>query len=347
MKNEKNTSVKAGKSSNQFKIGIVGPSRVGKTSLVTSILEDAEKLLTGTPISMKPRGPITKKRIAAHSNELAGHIAAGEFVPEGLKGTVESFKFELLIDPGVPKVNIHVDILDYPGGWLGSVPIGREGEWEECQAWINASPILLLPTDATLLMQAIEKDHKRQVPTLLAMHETEDVVRTWAKERKEHKELGYLLICPVKCETYFPNSVTGRRRNEADKLLTKVREYYDDIIEAAKKEGEQFVKVLYCPIETIGCVELVTAYWEGKDFVADYIILGPGKRMVSGADVVLTTICQSMVEKTKDGMRVGWWDKVINIFGWGNIPRVERLTEIIHRLADPGQTKRNQWMKNL
>ena len=36
----------------EFKIGIVAPSRIGKTSLVTALLSDSQKLLAGTPGSM-------------------------------------------------------------------------------------------------------------------------------------------------------------------------------------------------------------------------------------------------------------------------------------------------------
>ena len=33
-----------------FKIGLVGPSRVGKTSLITALLRDSQRLLQGTPV---------------------------------------------------------------------------------------------------------------------------------------------------------------------------------------------------------------------------------------------------------------------------------------------------------
>ena len=36
-----------------FRIGLVGPSRVGKTSLITALLRDSQRLLQGTPVSMR------------------------------------------------------------------------------------------------------------------------------------------------------------------------------------------------------------------------------------------------------------------------------------------------------
>ena len=36
-----------------YKIGMVGPSRVGKTSLITALLRDGQRLLEGSPVSMR------------------------------------------------------------------------------------------------------------------------------------------------------------------------------------------------------------------------------------------------------------------------------------------------------
>ena len=64
---------------NTFKIGIVGPTRVGKTSLIASILNDAKSLLAGSPVSMSANGTKTERRVAQHHKELSGSIRAGEF----------------------------------------------------------------------------------------------------------------------------------------------------------------------------------------------------------------------------------------------------------------------------
>ena len=82
-----------------FRIGLVGPSRVGKTSLITALLRDSQKLLQGTPVAMRPVGTATEKRIAQHRRELDGSLLAGEFTPGALRGTEEPFTFSLLLDP--------------------------------------------------------------------------------------------------------------------------------------------------------------------------------------------------------------------------------------------------------
>ena len=46
----------------KYKISMLGPSRVGKTSLIASIFEGAkDELLVGTPFNIKPKNLATEK----------------------------------------------------------------------------------------------------------------------------------------------------------------------------------------------------------------------------------------------------------------------------------------------
>ena len=116
-----------------FRIGLVGPSRVGKTSLITALLRDSQRLLQGTPVSMRPLGTPTEKRIAQHRRELDGSLLAGEFTPGALRGTEEPFTFQLLLDSGVRGAGIRLELLDYPGEWLLDLPLLRMGfsQWSD------------------------------------------------------------------------------------------------------------------------------------------------------------------------------------------------------------------------
>ena len=42
----------------EFKVAILGPRRVGKTSLITALLSESQKLLAGTPVSIAPVGTL-------------------------------------------------------------------------------------------------------------------------------------------------------------------------------------------------------------------------------------------------------------------------------------------------
>src|SRR6202050_388816 len=100
-----------------FKIGLVGPTRIGKTSLITALLGESHTLLAGSGVAMRTVGMATDAKVASNKKELDGDLLAGEFQSKSLKGPVEPFTFHLKLDPGVPESQINIDLLDFPGGW--------------------------------------------------------------------------------------------------------------------------------------------------------------------------------------------------------------------------------------
>jgi hypothetical protein len=289
-----------------FKIGIIGPTRVGKTSLIASILKDGQRLLGGTRLNIKARGTPTDKRIAQHAKELAGSLRAGKFNSGAVQGTEEKFTFQLHLDPGDTSLGIFVDVLDYPGGWTDANrrPPEREDDWKECKTWIKDSTILIVPVESAVLMEAALGKHKRAAPHILTTYEIEAVAREWAKGRASSgDEPALLMLCPVKCESYFADN--GGHRDHSMKLFKAVDDAYRGMIEAVKSEAPQ-VKIVYSPVDTIGCVEIIGGSWKddvkapgGYEFTADYRVRPPGRQAVKGADAVLVSICKHLVEATQ------------------------------------------------
>jgi hypothetical protein len=48
-----------------FRVGMLGPSRVGKTSLVVSVLTDAERIFGGLPVTLRAADGPTRERAAS------------------------------------------------------------------------------------------------------------------------------------------------------------------------------------------------------------------------------------------------------------------------------------------
>lgn len=285
-----------------FRIGLVGPSRVGKTSLITALLRDSQRLLQGTPVSLRPVGTATEKRIAQHRRELDGSLLAGEFTPGALRGTEEPFTFQLLLDSGVRGTGIRLELLDYPGGWLDPAtrPHDRDADWQSCQRFLQQCSVLVVPVDAAVLMEPTSGAQLRAVPSILTTPEVGEVVRQWLKERNwRPDEPALLMLCPVKCESYFDDN--GGRRDESEELLSRVRRVYADVIEAVPAEAPH-VRVVYAPVDTIGCVEILHAEWSpdprepsGVAFAAHYGVRWPARQAVKGADDVLVALCKHLV----------------------------------------------------
>lgn len=284
-----------------FRIGLLGPARVGKTSLITALLSEAHELLAGSGVVMKPVGAATEGKIAENRADLDGDILAGEFTPGSLRGTVEPFVFELALDPGVPGAEIGLELLDFPGGWL--TPKGRGShsaeDWEECRRFITHSTVLLIPVDAALLMEAFEGEHLRMLPRLLTTAQVEQVAREWAVERNRRPdEPALVLFCPVKCESYFKDN--GGRRDKSPELRRRFDNVYSGIIQAIRAEAPE-AEMLYIPVDTIGCVEMISADWlpdekERLSCRVSYRVRKPPVISRKGVDDVMTALARQLIQ---------------------------------------------------
>lgn len=284
-----------------FKIGIIGPTRVGKTSLVTALLDDSQRLLAGTPVSMEALGT-TKARIKQHKEELRGSLMAGEFDPGHLSGTQEPFTFELALS--VDRYSLRLAVLDYPGAWLDSSSRSPrdEARWQaECEPWLKSSAVLLIPIDAAVAMEStLRAEHTAAIKTL-QVTEAEQVARRWAKARKGAEDRGLLILAPLKCESYFADN--GGIRNRSEELQRRVHELYGDLLDAVRQEAGTLVDVQYHPVDTFGCVEVKRAEWTmagGRSadlvFHAEYLVRPPGRLAPKGADGILIALCRHLIQ---------------------------------------------------
>lgn len=285
-----------------FKIGLLGPSRVGKTSLVTALLAESQNLLAGSGVAMHTVGGDTEDKLVRNRQDLEGDIHAGTFSAVSLRGTVEPFIFRLKLDVGVPDADINIELLDFPGGWLeaGRRHGQEERDWEECRAFITQSTILLIPVDAAVLMEAVEGDQRRAAVKMLTKVAVEQVARDWAIERaRRSPEPALLAFCPVKCESYFSDN--GGRRNRSAELSKRFHEVYGDVIKVVRDEYPA-ASVLYAPVDTIGCVELIDVDWPPDPdtglpiFKANYRIRAPHRISRVGVDDLMRAICKQLVE---------------------------------------------------
>jgi hypothetical protein len=284
--------------SEPFRIGLVGPSGVGKTSLITALLAESMKLLTGTGVAMHPVGTATEERIARNQRSLDANLLSEEFeaMPLGfMHGSAEPFIFTLGLNPGSSDDGISIEVLDFPGLWLSpeSRPARRETEWARCLEFIAASTILLIPVDATVLMEAVTEEERGAAEGLLAIAAVADVARDWAIRRQERApEPALAVFCPVKCESYFNDN--GGLDDRSGALQARFDTAYKDVINAIRVEAPG-ASVLYTPVDTIGCVELADVKWIKGQAVASYRVREPGPRISrAGASEIMRALCRHL-----------------------------------------------------
>lgn len=285
-----------------FKIGMVAPSRIGKTSLVTAILSDSQGLLAGTPIVINAKDGKTTGRINQHKSELRGSLRAGEFDSGAMSGTQEPFEFNLVLKQTGQddSSSLTLRLLDFPGGWISSIQTeDAGGEHAKCAQFIYESSVLMVVVDASIIMEAASPSHKRAIDAILEVPATENIVRSWAKARSLNPtDPALLLICPVKCESYFNDN--GGDKNLADALYNAVIEdVYRELLPIINAEGASQAEILYMPVDTVGCVEFVSATWDKEDgsyrFNPHFKVRGNSKISVKGADDVLIAIAKQLV----------------------------------------------------
>ena len=308
-----------------YKIGIIGPARVGKTSIISTLLDQAKDALAQTGVSIKPfeekdeKGNLmskTKDKIERTKSAIDSGLKFGEFEPTE-RATISPFIFDLAMtitrqNQSNEPSKMRFAMLDYPGNLLfdNKKSESQRDKYEKCKAWIHDSSVIIVPIDSNLVMEVEKKEHYEASQELLQVREVEELVRDWAKARWEKQESGLLLLVPVKCETYFDDN--GGTEDKSEELYQEIKEFYEDIINAAEKEmkekeqptsnsatGNSYTltemlsmifgikspkkptySIEYHPVDTIGCIELKNAKWEkyqdGKLFLdCEYIIRNP------------------------------------------------------------------------
>ena len=281
-------------------VALAAPRGVGKTSVLTALLAEANEVLAGTRVSVEATGQ-TRLRFNKLDNALRGHLRARQFVPEGIGGTQEAAQFSLEIRAAGTDRRFSIEILDYPGGLLDS----REGEdWRRVSQWFRSADVLILPVDATLLMEAATSRQHQRAEELLNVAEMESIAaREWAKQRQAAGlGAGLLVVCPVKGETYFADN--GGTTDRAEDLWRQVRSVYGRVVDAARKESSQ-IRVLYCPIDTIGCVEIMRVEWPAANApeaspVAHYRVRGDAQLRRKGAADLFVALIGRMLGDVHD-----------------------------------------------
>jgi hypothetical protein len=291
-----------------FRVSVVGPSRVGKTTLLTAVLSDTDELLAGTPVTISMDEP-TQNRVRQQQKDLRWALEMGEFNAAALGGTQEINRYHVALHAdGDESVQMPFDLLDYPGAWLDPAERARYAhavaEWPNYLDHVRQSIMLLVPIDAAVLMEAHTPSQRAAVGELLGLLDVEDVGKRWAKGRLANPdEPAVLVLAPLKCEKYFGDN--GGHGHDEAKLRTRIRERYGRLLEIIARETAERsgpVRIVYAPIDTYGCVELMEARWKSvpgqaqPEFEAHYRFRGdPPQIRVRAAGTVMQELCRSVI----------------------------------------------------
>ncbi len=302
---------------NPIHISLIAPTRAGKTTLLSTVMKDAETALPA-PFKVRAKSREDEIRVDRLNNKITQAIGNGTLIDEAIKGSAEitEYNYEIVyehtheIAPSGKKpaeqlrftVTQPFNLMDIPGGWL-DVENRPEGEWRRFTEHLHKSVALWVPVDAPILMESRDMDGQIGgiAAGILKIAKVQDiVVNEWAKyrtyrheqwaqqralghEQEEHEPAAVLCLAPLKCETYFSQaedpSVKYAFKGEFIKR-------YGALVDAVKGECA-FSEIYYTPVESIGCIKLQGVEWnaDSGNPAVSYKIVNP-PRKISGADAL-------------------------------------------------------------
>lgn len=278
-----------------IEIGLFGPSRIGKTTLIASMVEEfkvyTDSLRTDKKDFLTLQAEAnTNKILSRKISDLKMGITKGRFEVGTLSSTSSHETFELrLSSPGDDGFNPVIRLNDFPGGWIGDT---NRREELKIKDW----SIVIIPVDAGVIMECRYKKQMLLARELLGVNAVEDFVREWLAERNDQPSL--CIFAPVKCETYFTMPpIASNLSDQSQVLLSRTMEYYGDSIKLF--ENLSHISCLYMPVNTIGCCYLQQHWWTESDFSALYSIAAqPGKArwLPYGPANIILELCKFIAE---------------------------------------------------
>ena len=252
-------------SDTQFKIGMIAPSGVGKTSLLTAICDEVQRRIESEPLSFFPEGTKTNdamKKARALFNTVINSSNNLFDVPKFMPTSdITEYTYSVNVHPSNTKektLDIRFSIMDYPGGMLKNVDEFNV----EIMPHIRDSVALLVPISADILMDwsktrnsndPLIKQRNDAADKMLDVDNVLRAVTNWLEEKTRRKQSAQLFFVPVKCEKYFNDN--GGQYDQSTELLNAIHERYIKPL-ALSPETRNLVQVNVFSIDTYGVVEL-------------------------------------------------------------------------------------------
>ena len=253
-----------------FKIGMVGPTGAGKTSLLTAICEEVQERLVDNKqgrLNFDPIDELTKQVMDRARAAFDTHINNPDnlFTVVQLPPTSDpqEFNYKVTIPPlesGDETLAIEFSIKDYPGRMLSEK--GESEFEEEIAPHLHESVALLVPVSADILMYwyntkaAIDTESKQlhsAANEMLCFDKVQQVIKKWLDIKIKNKQKAQLFFVPVKCEKYFNDN--GGLYDKSEVLYSVVNEQYINPLELNDEERKLVQVNVFC-IDTYGVVEL-------------------------------------------------------------------------------------------
>jgi hypothetical protein len=224
----------------EFKITMLGPGGVGKTSLLTAMYDRFDATLDAMNLQFVP-----DSETAAILTEKLGQLKSltDEFeATGGLEKTENTNSFRFGIGMPGKKSFLKLQFIDYPGEFMHSDSTKEEKKWVEDS--IAESVAVLVAIDAPVLMEGKGKWHE-------LINRPTQIKILFQNVFQNLQTPKLVIFAPVKCEKYL------RSESESEQLIKRIREDkdYQRLFKLFDSESlkDKIVSVI-TPVQTVGSV---------------------------------------------------------------------------------------------
>lgn len=240
-----------------MRVCMLGARGVGKTSVITSLYNSQKAAVAGTQLFLVADGD-TQAILENKKNLLMGMFTGlhdeGDLVTEsGLPGDSGESLFQFTYGMNTERINIDLEIRDYPGEYLRS-------EADTVAAYIREADAVIVAIDAPCLMEADGRYHGGK--------NRPELVTDFLREHLASDGEKLVLLVPLKCEKYY-------REGRIDEVTKRVEAEYAGLISHLKglrndETGKRSVCCVIAPIQTLGSV-VFESFQTGPDGAVEEI----------------------------------------------------------------------------
>lgn len=224
-----------------MRVCMLGARGVGKTSVITSMYNSQKSAVSGTNLFLAANGATgtaLDNKLGLLKEMFVGYHSENSLVTEnGLPGDSAESLFQFTYGMNSEKINIDLEIRDYPGEYLRREP-------QIVANFIQEADAVIIAIDTPCMMEESGRYHEgKNLPKLVMNFLTENL-------NSESEKL--VLFVPLKCEKYFRDGqidlVTKRICTNYEPLITHLKGQKND------STGKKNVCCAITPIQTLGDV---------------------------------------------------------------------------------------------
>lgn len=288
----------------------IGPAGSGKTTLVCSVIDAMVNYLSNAGVKT-----LSARVRSSDAERLETHLqilkSASGVLPDALltptaspeTTTVEigaraSSMFSRMLGGSL---NLPVVFHDYPGQLADDLPLFTR---KVCH--LRDAEVLLVPLDATLLMEAASPQEEVAAQTLHRVSVIEELIVEWEKGRADVGR-GLLLFAPIRCERFYSDNGMQADPAAAEHLADIViRTHFQNVLDIVRFFGNN-IHCFYIPVDTLGNCSLLEKSWNvtpGRcDFKAKFVKNGAYKPF--GLDMIALLILDYYIKMCRVSGKTG------------------------------------------